>query len=150
MNALRGSVTLDTSAIIEYLMGTELGRIIKDFFETLKSEEKVHCSLYSISEMFYVLCRLKGVEQAVEKINAFLSSQVVEVNNTEEMALEAGKLKCERALSIGDCSCIATAKITGSRAVFAQREKELTNEMKRKPLDVGLLFLQRSSTELLS
>jgi len=150
LNALRGSVTLDTSAIIEYLMGTELGRIIKDFFETLKSEEKVHCSLYSISEMFYVLCRLKGVEQAVEKINAFLSSQVVEVNNTEEMALEAGKLKCERALSIGDCSCIATAKITGSRAVFAQREKELTNEMKRKPLDVGLLFLQRSSTELLS
>lgn len=134
-------MTLDTSAIIEYLMGTELGSIIKEYFETLKAEEKVHCSLYSISEIFYVLCRLKGLKYAVEKINAMLSSQVIEINNTEEMALEAGKLKCERAISIGDCSCIATAQITKSRSVFSQGEKELVNEMKRKTFAVEILFL---------
>lgn len=138
---MRGSATLDTSVIIEYLMGTELGRIIKGYFETLESEEKVYCSLYAISEIFYVLCRLKGLEYAVEKINAMFVSRVIEVNNTEEMALEAGRLKCERAISVGDCSCIATAKITRSQAVFAQREKELVNEMQRKPFAVEMLFL---------
>lgn len=134
-------MTLDTSAIIEYLMGTKLGSIVKEYFETLKLEEKVYCSLYSISEIFYVLCRLKCLEYAVDKINTMLSSRVIEINNTEEMALKTGRLKCKRAISIGDCSCIVTAKITRSRAVFAQREKELVNAMKRKPFNVEILFL---------
>lgn len=141
MDGLRGNLTLDTSTVIEYLMGTDLGRIIKEYFETLKAEERVYCSLYTISEIFYVLCRVKGLEYAVEKINVILNSRVVEINNTVEMAIEAGRLKCERAISVGDCSCIATAKITRSRAVFAQREKELVNEMNKKPFDVEILFL---------
>lgn len=146
MSALRGSVTLDASAIIEYLTGTELGRIVKGYLEALRPEEKVYCSLYNISEIFYVLCRLKGLEYAAERINEMLTSRVVEVDNTEEMALEAGRLKCERAISIGDCSCIATAKITRSRAVFAQREKELANEMGREPFAVEVLFLAELDT----
>jgi len=146
LGVLRGSVTLDTSAIVEYLTGTELGRIIKEYFETLKAEERVYCSLYSISELFYVLCRLKGSEYAAKKIDDMLTSNVIEVNNTTKMALEAGKLKCERAVSIGDCSCIATAKVTKSQAVFSQKEKELLKEMKRKPFDVKILFLAELAT----
>lgn len=134
-------MTLDTSAIIEYLTGTKLGTIVKDYFETLKPDEKVYCSLYSISEIFYVLCRLKGLEYTVDRINTMLNSRVIEINNTEEMALKAGRLKCERAISIGDCSCIATAKITRSRAIFAQKEKEIVNTIKRKPFNVEILFL---------
>ncbi|MHA1710805.1 MAG: PIN domain-containing protein, partial [Candidatus Freyarchaeota archaeon] len=122
-------------------MGTDLGRVIKEYFETMKLEEKVYCSLYTISELFYVLCRLKGLGYAVEKMNMMLSSRVVEINNTVEMALEAGRLKCERAISIGDCSCIATAKITRSQAIFAKKEKEIATEMKTKPFDVEILFL---------
>jgi len=138
---LRGNITLDTSAVIEYLTGTELGRIVKEYFQSLKPEEKVYCSLYALSEIFYVLCRLRGSEYATEKIGIMLHSRVVRVENTEEMALEAGRLKCERAISIADCSCIATAKITGSRAVFAQRERDLVKETKRRPFDVEILFL---------
>jgi len=107
----------------------------------LRAEKRAYCSLYFVSEIFYVLCRVKGLEYALERMDTMMNSRVVEVNNTEEMALEAGRLKCERAISIGDCSCIATAKTTGSKAVFAQREKELVNEMKRKPFEVEVLFL---------
>jgi len=141
LKVLQGSTTLDASVIIEYMMGTEIGVVVKEYFETLKPEEEVYCSLYAVSETLYVLCRLKGFDYALEKVNAMLSSRVVEVNNTEEMALEAGRLKCERAISIGDCSCIATAKITRSQAVFAQREKELANEIRRKPFDAEILFI---------
>jgi len=144
LRRLLGSVTLDTSAVVEYLMGTDLGRVIKEYLETLKLEEKVYCSLYSISEIFCVLCRLKEPKYAEEKLNVMLSSRAVEVVNTREMALEAGRLRCERAISIGDCSCIATAKITGSRAVFARKEKELEDEVKKKSFDVEILTLADS------
>jgi len=141
LSALRGSTALDTSAVIEFLTGTDLGRVVKEYFETLKPDEKVYCSLYSLSETFYVLCRLKGSEFAVEKMKLIMDSRVIQVENGEEMAMEAGKLKCERAISIGDCGCIATAKISRSRAVFAQKEKELVNEMRKKPFGVEILFL---------
>ena len=139
MKTLRGDITLDASALIEYLMGTELGRILKEYFETLKAGEKVYCSLYTISEIFYVICRLKGLKFAM------LNSRMIEVNNTERMALEAGRLKCERAISLGDCSCIATAKITRSKAVFARREKELKKEMKKRPFNVEIIFLTEAT-----
>lgn len=141
MMVLRGNATLDTGVIVEYMMGTEIGGVIKEYFETLRPEEKVYCSLYAVSEIFYVLCRLKGLAYALEKVNAMLSSQVIEVDNSEGMALETGRLRCERAISIGDCSCIATAKVTASRAVFVQRERELVNEMARKPFDTEILFI---------
>jgi len=144
LGVLRGSVTLDTSALIEYLTGTNLGQIVKEYFETLKPEEKVYCSLYAVSEIFHVLCRLKGPEYAADKVDEILSSRVVEIDNTEPMASETGRLKCERAISIGDCSCIATARITGSRAVFAQSEKEIMKEMKRTPFPAEILFLSES------
>ena len=144
MDALRGNITLDTSALIEFLTGTELGRIVKEYFETLKPEEKAHGSLYAVSEIFYVLCRLEGPEYAAEKTGEIFGSQVVEIDNTEGMAFETGRLKCERAISIGDCSCIATARITGSRAVFAQSEKEIMKEMNRTPFPVEILFLSES------
>jgi len=126
-------------------MGTELGQIVKEYFQTLKPEEKVYCSLYSLSEIFYVLCRLQGLKYAMEKTNVILSTRIVEIENTKEMAIEVGRLKCERAVSIGDCSCIATAKITGSRAVFAQREKDLVNEIEKRPFDVEIIFLATES-----
>jgi len=146
LSALRGSTTLDTSAFIEYLMGSDLGRVVKEYFETLKSTENVYCSLYSVSEIFYVLCRSKGPEYAAEKLNLMLSSHIVEVNGTMEMALETGRLKCGRALSMADCSCISTAKITGSRAIFAQSEKELAKEMSKEVFDVEILLLTDLST----
>jgi PIN domain nuclease of toxin-antitoxin system len=126
-------------------MGTELGRIVKEYFETLKVEERVYCSLYSVSELFYILCRLKGSDFAAKKINEMFTSRVIEINNTTEMALEAGRLKCERAISMGDCSCIATAKITKSQAVFSRKEEELVKEIKRKTFDARILFLAELS-----
>ena len=147
MKGLRGSITLDTSVFIEYFMGSTLGYLVKEYFKTLKPEERVYCSLYTVSEVFYVLCRLKGLEYAMEKVKTLLDSQVVEVVNTVEVALETGRLRCRRAISIGDCSCIATAKVTRTKALFARKEKELANEMGRRPFDVEIMFLSELATE---
>ena len=71
-----------------------------------------------------------------------IKSQVLRIYNTTELAIETGKIKCERAVSIADCSCIATGKLSNAKAVFARKEKELIKEIERKPFDVEIIFLK--------
>jgi len=123
-------------------MGTKAGETIREYFETLEPEETSNCSLLAISEIFYVLCRLRGATFAENKMNDMLRSQVLRIYNTTELAIETGKIKCERAISLADCSCIATAKLADAKAVFARKEEELTTEMERKPFDVEIIFLE--------
>jgi len=139
---LRGNTALDSSALIEYLMGTKAGETIKEYFETLKPEETANCSILTISEIFYILCRLRGAKFAENKMNDMLKSQILEVYNTTDFAIETGKIKCERAISMADCSCIATGRLANAKAVFARKEEELIREMERKPFDVEIVFLE--------
>ena len=139
---MTGNTAFDSSTLIEYLMGTKAGETIREYFETLEPEETSNCSLLAISEIFYVLCRLRGATFAENKMNDMLRSQVLRIYNTTELAIETGKIKCERAISLADCSCIATAKLADAKAVFARKEEELTTEMERKPFDVEIIFLE--------
>jgi len=59
LRRLRGSVALDSSVLIEYLMGTKTGEVLKGYLETLKPEEKVSCSLFSAYNIRSVLCALQ-------------------------------------------------------------------------------------------
>jgi len=142
LRRLRGSVALDSSVLIEYLMGTKTGEVLKGYLETLKPEEKVSCSLLTISEVFYVLCRLKGAKFAEEKISDMLASRVLDLHDSMEVSVRAGKIKCERGISLAGCSCIAVAEITNAKAVFAEREKELVKEMEKRPFNVEIIFLR--------
>lgn len=142
MKGLRGNTALDTSALLEYLIGTQPGEIIKQYFKTLKPEETAHCSIYTISEIFYILCRLQGPKFAEEKLNAMLQSKTLQVHNSTDHAIQTGKIKCRRAISLADCSCIATAQLANAKAVFATKEKELIKEMKKKPFPTEIIFLQ--------
>ncbi|MGQ9719287.1 MAG: PIN domain-containing protein [Nitrososphaerales archaeon] len=141
MNRLQGNLTLDTSAIIEYLVGSHRGEAVRDYFANLKFDERAHCSLYTISEIFYVMCRLKGKDFAHEKIDHLLLSNMVSIHSSIELAMKTGELKCERAVSLADCSSIATAIVTNTRVVFA-KEEELKREMARKPFEVEIIFLE--------
>lgn len=77
-----------------------------------------------------------------KKINSILRSQVLKICSTTELAIETGRIKCERAISLADCGCIATAKLTRAKAVFARKEEELLREMERRPFDVEIVFLK--------
>ena len=123
-------------------MGTKAGETIREYFETLKPEETANCSMLAISEIFYVLCRLRGVAFAEDKINNMVKSQVLKIYSTTELAIETGRIKCERAISLADCGCIATAKLANAKAVFAGKEEEIVREMERKPFDIEIIFLE--------
>jgi len=123
-------------------MGTKAGEIVKEYFESLRPEETANCSIIMVSEIFYILCRLRGAAFAENKIKDMLESRVLEVWNLPELAVETGRIKCERAISLADCSCIATGKLANAKVVFARKEEELAREMERKPFDVEIVFLK--------
>ncbi|MBI2184237.1 MAG: PIN domain-containing protein [Thaumarchaeota archaeon] len=140
MKPLEKSLTFDSSVLIEYLIGSDIGKAVKQYFNDANPDEKAHCSLYVLSEIFYIMCRLKGREFAYDKISLLLSSNMISVHASTELALRTGELKCERAISLADCSSIATAAITGTKVVFAG-EEELKREMARKPFETEILLL---------
>jgi predicted nucleic acid-binding protein len=139
---LRGNTALDAGALIEYLTGTALGRVLREYFDHMEANETAYTSTLTVAETFYVLCRRDGLESAHQKLTQMIASNMIQPIGSIEMTLEMGKLKCERAISLPDCSCLAAAKETRARAVFALREAELTREMKRKPFDVDIIFLE--------
>jgi len=142
LSELRGSTALDTSTLIEYLTGTATGSTLREYFTTLTSDETVSASLFALAETIYVLCRMKGAQFAEDKLASILASTVIDVISSTELALETGRLKCERAISFSDCSSLAAASLADAKAVFAFREDGLLREMGKKPFDVDIVFLQ--------
>ncbi len=73
----------------------------------------------------------------MEKI---LLSNMISIHSSIELAMKTGELKCERAISLADCSSLATAIITNTKAVFTE-EEELKREIAKKPFEVEIIFL---------
>ncbi len=145
---LQGNLALDTSVLIEYLIASPLGESVRDYFENLKRDERAHCSLYTVSEVFYILCRRKGSRFASDKIGQMLASNVIVVHSSLELAMRAGNLKCAHAISLADCACLAVAESENCPAVFVS-EEEFERQMSsiKKSFAEKILLLQRGTTK---
>ena len=140
MQDLKGKLAIDTSALIELLYCDSLGQRLKKALETDVIE--AYITELAITELRYILCRKLGWPQSSEKVNKLLASGYFTVEDTSRLIDEAAKIKCKRAISLPDCFTLALAhKITCS-ALFARKEQELADEMKKKPFDVSLLFME--------
>ena len=64
------------------------------------------------------------------------------VADTEQVSRIAAQIKCERKLSLADCYSLATSKATTSKVLFAFREKELVDEIKRDAGEIEVIFLE--------
>ena len=60
-----------------------------------------------------------------------LKLQILQIYNTTDLAIQTGKIKCKRAISLADCGCIATTKLADAKAVFARKGEELVRGMKK-------------------
>lgn len=137
---LTGKLALDTSALIELVYSTPAGsrlreKLIQGFVEAFTTE-------LNIAELRYVLCRKLGLKESSVRVDKLLASGYIAVEDFSALIAEASELKCQRAISLADCFCLALAQKTSSKAVFASREKDLVNEMKKKPFDVETFFLE--------
>ncbi len=140
MPSLEGRLSIDAGVPIAYLLGEETG----DFARTqiFQPSRILYFNRLGLAEVFYILCRRKGMNFAKENVTTFLQTNYCIFEDSHELAIEAASYKCERALSLPDCYVIALAKLTGSTAVFARKEREIVAETARKKFDVPILFLE--------
>jgi predicted nucleic acid-binding protein len=130
-------VVVDTGVWIEYFLETTLGKKFKE--RIVEDQISIYISETVVSEIFYVLCRQKGIKEAKKKIDMVLDG--AEVIEGREIQMIAGKYKCERAISLSDCFTMAVSKRTGFPALFKE-EEEIRQEISKKAFDVELFFLE--------
>jgi predicted nucleic acid-binding protein len=137
---LSGKLALDASALIELVFSTPAGLKLR---EALEGEAVEACaSELAIVELRYVLCRRLGWAESERRVDKLLASGYIYVEASSSLIKEASKYKCERAVSLADCFCLALARKNDCRSLFARREGDLAKEAGKKPLDVEMLFLE--------
>jgi len=130
-------VVVDTGVWIEYFSETKLGQKFKE--KIVEDRISIYISETAVSEIFYVLCRQNGYQEAEKNINRVLDG--AEVIEGRGIQMFAGKYKCERAISLSDCFTIAVSKSMGFPALFKE-EEEISKEIKKKAFDVEIFFLE--------
>ena len=135
-NALQ-ELVVDAGPLIELLCGTPLGLKFEE--KVVEEDNLLYVSETTVSEVYYVLCRQLGRNEAARKTEILLES--VEVVEGEAVQMLAGDYKCKRAISLSDCFTIAAAKITGVPAMF-RKEKELLEEIEKEKFDVEIIFVE--------
>jgi predicted nucleic acid-binding protein len=132
---------VDSGVVLAYYLDEQVGEIARE--EILESTSStVYHSRLCVSDLFYVLCRRTGRRVAVDYTRAFLDSGHGLLRDSDEIDMAAGACKCERAISLADCYVIATAICHHASAVFAHHERDLDSEIKKKPFDVQVVFLE--------
>jgi predicted nucleic acid-binding protein len=124
-------VVVDTGVWIEYFLETTLGQKFKE--KIVESRISIYISETVVSEIFYVLCRQKGHQEAKKKIDMVLEG--ADVIEGREIQMIAGKYKCERSISLSDCYTMAVSKNMGYPALFKE-EEEISNEIMKKAFDI--------------
>jgi len=130
-------LVVDTGVWIEYFSETTLGKKFKE--KILEEDISLFISEPVVSELYYVICRQNGNEEAKKDIEAVL--EVVEVIEGRDIQILAGKYKCERAISLSDCFTISVSKNLSLPALF-KKEKEIDYEINKKVFDIEILFLE--------
>ena len=137
---LKGVFAFDTTVILEMLLGTPQGEAL---LEALASDSVIaYTSDVNMSEAGYILCRRLGGKVAAAKINALSRSNYISIIDAVRLRDYVIEQKCSRAIALADCYTLATAKVTGSNALFAFKEEELSREISRRPFDVQITFLR--------
>lgn len=138
--SLEGVYSFDSSILLEMLAGTDVGQQIERLLEGGKLD--VYSSHVNLAEAEYILCRKIGYELAQTKVRNLIDSNFIDFISTEQLLHIASKIKCEYAIALADCFCLAVAETTGSTALFRFKEKELEREIGKKPFEIRIKFLE--------
>ena len=138
MSEKKGSIAIDTGALIEYLEDSALGRKFQEHVLENEDVQKFYISPLVITELEYIYCRKIGFKLAKERVLGFLK----DFNISEESQLrdEAAKLKCQFAISIADCYSIALA-ILNNIPIYMKHEVEIDPVLKQQKPPAQIIFI---------
>ncbi len=97
---------VDSSGWLEYFAN---GPNAKRFLSALKDTESLVVPVITIYEVFKVVLRERGENEALQAAAAMQNAPVVDV--TAKLALSAAKLSLQHSLPMADCIILATAQL---------------------------------------
>ena len=134
-------MVFDTGALVELLEPTsKIGEELKA--SMAEGSINAHVSEVSLAELYYVMCRRLRHERATSRYEDLRASNYLYVTETSSLTFLAGRYKCERSMSLADCFSLALGKHLRLPVLFRSREQELELELKKKPFDLQILFLE--------
>jgi ribonuclease VapC len=103
---------LDSFALLAFLnKETGFQRVRDRLSEAQKSEETMLMNEINVGEVYYILFRKRGWEEADYFLETILAAlPITTVSNTFDDVIEAAKIKAEYPLSFADCFAVALAK----------------------------------------
>ncbi len=128
---------IDTSAWVEFFLGTDLGEKLRD----LLSKNEIYIPFPTLTEVYYILCRLRGRTFAAKTLGKVVKSKG-HIGTSISLAVEMGKIKCHRTISLADAGVIALTRLKEGAAVFKKKEREIKQEMEEQPLSIPFIFLE--------
>jgi hypothetical protein len=131
-------IACDAGVLIELV---QEGMNLPLFQEINEGRVNPKVTILALTELQYILCRKIGTQKSEEKVSALIDSNYFEISFLNDLRSISSTLKCQRAISLPDCFTIALAITRSIPALFATREKELDREIKKKPFQVQILFL---------
>ncbi len=116
-------LALDASVLVELMAGSGVVRSLAE--ELASGSVEGLAARLSLTEAFYVACRLWGREAAEERLLLLLESRVVEIVEDERVWVYAADCKCRLPIALGDCFTLAVARVYDATPLFLRRESEL-------------------------
>ena len=125
------NLILDTSVLLGYFMNEdrEINKLLEAYMFTQDSKIILYGHNLIKSELFYIICREKGINEAemvLEKIESVIST----ISDTW-IYKKAASIKCRYPIAISDCFSISLA-ILQECPVFFLPEYELSRDVAEK------------------
>jgi len=130
---------LDSWAVIAWLQGELQGEIVRSLIGWVEGDEeakgrvkrlleeeveelKLIINVINLGEVFYILGRRKGEQEAESTINELRATGIEVLPATDSLVFEAAALKIRHAMAYADAFAVATAKAQNGTLVTGDPE----------------------------
>jgi len=118
---------LDSFALLAYLQGEKGQSAVR---EALSPGCQAFMNVINIGEVYYILARARGREQAEYFLYTILPQLPIEiVTNGLEAVIEAARIKASHSIAYADCFAVATAREKGAAILTGDREFEAVSSL---------------------
>lgn len=135
-----GSMVFDTGVMVELVKGSKLALGLKGRIEG--GAVLPHLGEINMAELSYLVCRREGWQKASRVTALIRDSGYFSIHPDSEFLERAGRLKCDRSISLVDCITIAMGETLSMPVLFARHERELDAERSKEPFKTDLKFLE--------
>ncbi|MFI5421072.1 MAG: PIN domain-containing protein [Nitrososphaerales archaeon] len=134
-----GSIVFDTGVLVELAVDSTIANDTRN--RILGGEIRPVTGELNVVELSYLLCRKAGRENANRSVTYLRKTGQFRILPSSSFLDLAARMKCERSISLVDCVTICIGESLEIPVLFANREREIQLEMRKRPFKTRFFFL---------